>query len=233
MNKKNCDFLSSEYNFIIFFSLPFYPLSKAYRKTYNFYGHVSLGLGRNVYQLHDPKKLRSSFLVSKMPLAAWLFEDGRWFEWDPTSSNYRHVHLYEKAEIKRTVIFYAALKEFPSHKQVMHENYFEQLESDFQNGRFHFNLLGTNCARAINYVFYREGWFKRMPLDFLPVVSFKRVVSSWQRKGFDFTAGYIEENKTDSFKLRRLCLGMLNIYPEQRLAEWLNNKITGSKAHTA
>ena len=70
-------FLPSKYNFILFFSMPFYPISRTYRKAISFHGHLSLGLGRNVYQLHDPKKLRSSFLVSKMPITSWFAGDNK------------------------------------------------------------------------------------------------------------------------------------------------------------
>lgn len=217
-------FLPSEYNFILFFSMPFYPVSRTYRKTISFHGHLSLGLGRNVYQLHDPKKLRSSFLVSKMPITSWLSEDGRWYEWDPSSKHFRYVHLYEKAEAKRTVVFYIALKDFSLTKQKLYENYFEKLERDFQRGSYHFNLLDNNCSRAINRIFYREDWFKRGPLDFLPVVTFKRLVVAWEKRGLNFIAGHINEKRLPQFKLHKLCLGMFTLAPDRELIHWLNHK---------
>jgi hypothetical protein len=125
-------FLPPEYNLILFFSLPFYPVSRVYKKTFFLYGHLSLALGDTVYQLHDPLRLRSSFLVSKMPVATWLFSDGDWYEWNPDSPTYRHVHLYEKAEVKRTAVFYAALKGFPMQRQILYERYFEKIEQCFQ-----------------------------------------------------------------------------------------------------
>jgi len=217
-------FLPAEYNFILFFSLPFYPLRKAFRKTITFHGHLSLALGSTVYQLHDPKKLRSHFLVSRIPTTSWLFEDGRWFEWDPSSEHFRHVHLYERAEIKRTVVFYAALKNFPRSKQAFYENYFEKLESDFQEGRYQFHLFDNNCTGAVNHVLYREGWIKKRALDFLPAFAFKRLVSAWSKNNLNFTTGYIDEHQSAHFKLHKLCLGMFTLAPDRELVYWLKRK---------
>ena len=216
--------LPPEYNFVLFFSLPFYPLRKAFRKTITFHGHLSLALGNTVYQLHDPKKLRSHFLVSRMPTTSWLFEDGRWFEWDPSSEHFRHVHLYERAEIKRTVVFYAALKNFPLSKQTFYENYFETLESDYQRGRYQFHLFDNNCTGAVNHVLYREGWLKKEILDFLPACAFKRLVGAWKKNNLDFTTGYIDEHQPAHFKLHKLCLGMFTLAPDRELAHWLREK---------
>lgn len=217
-------FLPPEYNFILFFSLPFYPLRKAFRKTITFHGHLSLALGSTVYQLHDPKKLRSHFLVSRMPTTAWLFEDGRWFEWDPSSEHFRHVHLYERAEIKRTVVFYAALKNFPLSKQAFYENYFDKLERDFQRGHYQFHLFDNNCTGAINHVLYREGWLNKGLLDFLPAFAFKRLVRAWKKNNLDFTTGFINEYQHAHFKLHKLCLGMFTLAPDRELAHWLKRK---------
>ena len=222
-------FLPAEYNFILFFSLPFYPVCRAYRKTVSFNGHLSLALGNNVYQLHDPAKLRSSFLVSKMPATSWLFEDGRWYEWDPSSDQYRHVHLYERAEVKRTIVFYAALKNIPPGKLAIYEDYFKALEDNFQRGSYRFSLLGNNCSRAINRVFYREDWFKPGLLDFLPAITYKRLVNSWQKRGFDFIAGYLDINRLSQFRLHRLCFGLFTPFPYRELAYWLKRKGTTSR----
>jgi hypothetical protein len=219
-------FLSAEYNFILFFSLPFYPVCRAYRKTVSFNGHLSLALDKNVYQLHDPEKLRSSFLVSKMPTSSWLFEDGRWYEWDPSSDRYRHVHLYERAEVKRTVVFYAALKNVLPGKLEIYEKYFNTLEDNFQRGVYRFSLLGNNCSRAINRIFYREDWFKPGLLDFLPAITFKRLVTSWKKKGFDFITGYLDVNRLSQFRVHKLCFGLFTPFPDRELANWLKRKGT-------
>jgi hypothetical protein len=219
-------FLPAEYNFVLFFSLPFYPVCRAYRKTVSFNGHLSLSLGKNVYQLHDPEKLRSSFLVSKMPTSSWLFEDGRWYEWDPSSDRYRHVHLYERAEVKRTVVFYAALKNMPSGKLTLYEDYFNTLEDSFQRGTYRFSLLSNNCSRSINRVFYRENWFNPGPLDFLPAITFKRLVHSWKKRGFNFISGYLDINRLSQFKLHKLCFGLFTPFPDRELANWLKRKGT-------
>ena len=219
-------FLPAEYNFILFFSMPFYPVYRAYRKTISFNGHLSLALGNNVYQLHDPEKLRSSFLVSKMPTTSWLFEDGRWYEWDPSSTHFRHVHLYERSEVKRTVVFYAALKNMSPNKLTLYEDYFNTLEDDFQKGSYRFNLLRNNCSRALNRIFYREDWFKPGLLDLLPAITYKRLVASWKKRGEDFITGYLDINRLSQFKVHKLCLGMFTPFPERELAYWLKRKGT-------
>jgi hypothetical protein len=219
-------FLPAEYNFILFFSLPFYPVCRAYRKTVSFNGHLSLTLGKKVYQIHDPEKLRSSFLVSKMPTTSWLFDDGRWYEWDQSSDQYRHVHLYERAEVKRTVVFYAALKNIPPGKLAIYEDYFDTLEDKFQKGSYRFNMLGNNCSRAINHIFYREDWFEPGLLDFLPAVTYKRLVNSWKKRGFDFITGHLDINRLSQFRLHKLCFGLFTPFPDRELANWLKRKGT-------
>jgi hypothetical protein len=214
-------FLPACYNFILFFSLPFYPVCKLYRRTISYHGHLSLGLGNTVYQVHDPEKLRSSFLVSRMPITAWLYEDGAWFDRDPSSPFFRHVHLYEKAESKRTVIFYAALKGFPAEKEQFYVDHFEALEKTFHQGNYKFSRLDNNCSSIINDIFYREQWFRKGLLDFLPAFSFKRLVTAWRVKGLEFITGSINEYHAYQFKPQKLCLGMYTLAPDRELVRWL------------
>jgi len=221
--ERSCPFLPACYNFTVFFSLPFYPVSKLYRRTISYHGHLSLGLGSTVYQLHDPEKLRSSFLVSTMPITAWLFEDGSWFDRDPSSATFRHVHLYEKAEAKRTVIFYAALKHFPADQEAFYANHFEGLEGTFQKGGYRFSRFGNNCSRVIHQIFYREKWLRKGPLDFLPAMSFKRLVTAWQKAGLEFITGYLNEYISHQFKPQKLCLGMFTLNPDRELISWLEH----------
>ena len=217
-------FLPACYNFVLFFSLPFYPVCKLYRRTISYHGHLSLGLGNTVYQLHDPEKLRSSFLVSRMPVTTWLYEDGAWFDRDSASPSFRHVHLYEKAEVKRTVIFYAALKDFPPDKEQFYADHFEDLEKTFHSGGYRFSRLDNNCSSVINNIFYREKWFRKGLFDFLPAFSFKRLIVAWRKRGFDFITGYISEYYAYQFKPQRLCLGMYTLSPDRELIRWLKRK---------
>jgi hypothetical protein len=214
-------FLPSEYNLILFFSLPFYPISRVYKKTFFLYGHLSLALGNTVYQLHDPLRLRSSFLVSKMPVATWLFSDGDWYGWNTASPTYRHVHLYEKAEVKRTAVFYAAFKGFPVQKQTQYEQYFEKTEQSFQEGTFHFKLISNNCTRVISNIFYQEQWFRKGPLDFVPAITFKRLVSAWNRLNLPFAAGHFQENNPAQFRVHNICYGLFTRSPDRELVQWL------------
>jgi hypothetical protein len=219
--KTPASFLPARYNFILFFSLPFYPVCKLYRRTISYHGHLSLGLGSTVYQVHDPEKLRSSFLVSRMPITAWLYEDGDWYDQDPSSPYFRHVHLYEKAEVKRTVIFYAALKDFPTEKEQFYADHFEGLEHTFQTGGYRFSRLDNNCSSVINDIFYREKWFRKGLLDFIPAFSFKRLVTAWRVKGLEFITGSINEYHAYQFKPQKLCLGMYTLAPDRELLRWL------------
>ncbi len=215
-------FLPDDYTFILFFSFPFYPKLKLYKKTYSLHGHLSLCLGKTVYQLHDPKKLKSRFLVSKMPLDTWLYEDGCWHDWDPVSPTYRHVHLYEKAEVKRTSVFYVALKGLPQSKLTFYENYFNTIERNFHNGSYRFHLHFNNCSHVINEVLYNEGWLKKRVLDSVPVIALQRLAAAWKRLGLDFTSGVIRNRREPGFHLHPLCLGMLSLAPEQALIRRLN-----------
>jgi len=222
--ESSSSFLPACYNFILFFSLPFYPVCKLYRRTISYHGHLSLGLGSTVYQLHDPEKLRSSFLVSRMPVTTWLYEDGAWFDRDPSSPCFRHVHLYEKAEAKRTVIFYAALKDFPAVKEQFYVDHFEELEHTFQAGGYRFSRLDNNCSSVINGIFYREKWLRKGLLDFLPAFSFKRLVTAWRKRGLAFITGHINEYYAYQFKPQKLCLGMYTLAPDRELISWLKRE---------
>jgi len=213
--------LGPEHNFIVFFSLPFLPQSRVYKKSYFVYGHLAIALGDTVYQLHDPGRLRSSFLVSRMPLQAWLFSDGPWFDPDAASPTYRHVHLYEAAEVSRTAVFFAGFKNFPVRNLLLYERYLERIESTFQQGRFRFNLLFNNCTQALNNIFYREQWIEEGLFDFIPAVSFKRLVKAWQRKGLPFVAGRLNESNPARFKIHPFCCGLLTLSPERTLARWM------------
>ena len=216
-----CSFLTPDYNFILFFSLPFYPVSKVYKKKYFVFGHLSLALGNTVYQLHDPARLRSSFLVSRMPVNEWLFCDGAWYDWDTTSLTYRHVHLYEKAETKRTAVFFVAIKNFPQERQLLYARYLESIERSFHQGNFRFNLLFNNCTRVINNILYREHWFRKGPLDFIPAISFKRLVAACKHQNLPFVAGHFSKNNPAQFKVHNVCCGLLTLSPDRDLARWV------------
>lgn len=216
-----CSFLTPDYNFILFFSLPFYPISKVYKKNYFVFGHLSLALGNTVYQLHDPARLRSSFLVSRMPVDEWLFRDGAWYDWDTASPTYRHVHLYEKGETKRTAVFFAAIKNFPKERLLLYERYLESIERSFHRGNYRFNLLFNNCTRVINNILYREQWFRKGPLDFIPAISFKRLVAACKRRDLPFVAGHFSENNPARFRVHNYCCGLLTLSPDRDLARWI------------
>jgi len=134
------------------------------------------------------------------------------------------IHLYEKAETKRTVIFYAALKDFPAVKEQFYVDHFEELEHTFQSGGYRFSRLDNNCSSVINGIFYREKWFRKGLLDFLPAFSFKRLVTAWRKRGLAFITGHINEYYAYQFQPQKLCLGMYTLAPDRELISWLNRK---------
>jgi hypothetical protein len=230
---EHCFFLTPEYNFILFFSLPFYPISKIYKKKVLVFGHLSLALGNTVYQLHDPAKLRSSFLVARMPVEEWLFCDGVWYDWDTSSPTYRHVHLYEKAEVKRTAVFFAAIKNFPKERLMLYKRYLESIERTFQKDHFRFNRIFNNCTRVINNILYRERWLRKGPLDFVPAIAFKRLVSAWKRCDVPFCAGHFSENNPAYFRVHPVCFGLFSLSPDQNLARWIAHRGDPAKKKNA
>lgn len=217
--------LDRGYNLILFFSLPFIPLKqKAFRRRIN-YGHLAVSLGDTVYQMVEPERLKSNFLVSRMPLNSWLYEDGPWHEWDMDSDDYRHVHLFERAEVKRTSVFYAALNSYPESKIIIYKDYFERVEDSFQNGKMAFKLLTDNCSHMICEMFYREGWLGKHLFDFLPAHTYKRLVRAWHHKGHDCTVGFMDENRQrDQFDLQRVCPGVFSFDARLGMIRWVQNK---------
>ncbi len=91
-------------NLALFFSLPFKP---AGRRNLFLNGYIALGVERTIYQVYDPKLLKSDFLFSEMPTRDWLFGDGGyWVDRDPPSPQFKHVYLYRTCESTRTVVHF-------------------------------------------------------------------------------------------------------------------------------
>ncbi|MEI6126293.1 MAG: hypothetical protein WCQ99_07025 [Pseudomonadota bacterium] len=156
-----------------------------------------------------------------MPVTNWLFSDGAWFDWDTASPTYRHVHLYETSEVRRTAVFFVAIKNFPLERQRIYERYLENMEQHFHHGRFRFHLLFNNCTRVINNILYREQWLRKSPLDSIPAISFKRLVKALKNKQLPFASGYLHETNPARFKTNHICFGLLTLAPEKHLARWL------------
>jgi hypothetical protein len=213
--------LPPEYNFILFFSLPFYPVR---RKTYYYHGHLALALRGTAYQLHDPHMLKSSFMVSKMPLDDWLFRDGPWFDDDPASTSYRHVHLYERAETKRTMVFYTALRGMPEAKLDACSQFLETIEQRYQQGDLVFAKYHDNCVSLINPLYYREGWLRCLPFDIIPAVIYRRICRAWKRLHLPFVAGRVNDTITQDYRLHRFCWGPWPLYPEEYMLRWIDRQ---------
>ena len=90
---------NDKFQLTLFFSLPFYPSKK---RNLFFHGPIALGIEDMVYQIFDPKLLKSDFMVSIMPINEWLYNNSKmWVDKDPISQTYRYVHLYKTSELQR------------------------------------------------------------------------------------------------------------------------------------
>jgi hypothetical protein len=219
------ELIQTGYDVVIFFSLPFCALDQRFPGKRINYGHLSTGLGDTVFQMVEPKRLQSRFLISRMPMACWLYEDGPWRDWDPDSPTYRHIHLYKKAEVKRTAIFYGAIKMADRAKLPAYEAYFEGMEQAFQAGQQDFRLILNNCTNAVCRLFYKEGWLKKSFFDFIPAVAFKRLINTWEKDGRDFKIGCLaEEREVDHFCLQKFCPGIHAVDAFAGMVAWLKSK---------
>lgn len=200
--------------------MPFYRKSK---KNLFFHGHIAIGLNEFVYQIYNPKLLHSNFFVSKMPIKHWLFKDGKFFDNKKDSSTYRHVHLYRKAESKKTIVYYAGTS-LKKSKIKLFQDYFEDQEKKYQLGEIYFNIFNKNCATEINTILYIQKWLKKNIFDFIPAILFKRLIQSWKNKNISFNFGKISGKTIESsFQLHKLCIGIPSLNPEKHLDNYLHN----------
>jgi hypothetical protein len=146
MSKASIENVLSSANLILFFSLPFRPAGKR-NLFYN--GHIALGLEDTVYQVYNPRLLKSDFLFSVMPVREWLFgKGGKWVERDPGSPCFKHVYLYGKSESRRTVVYWAGCKVDTRIIASLREQFMKE-DVRYKIGCGSYDLLRNNCSSLI------------------------------------------------------------------------------------
>jgi hypothetical protein len=214
---KTADFIDNDLT--VFFSLPFYPVKN---KTYFFHGHFALGLEDKVYQIYNPKMLKSDFLISIMPKNEWLYGNSKfWVDRNKNSKTYKHVHLYKKSELNRTTVFYAGLTNLDKYIINHIKNYFDLLENKYKNGKLKFNFFTNNCASLLNNIFYDQNWLNKELLDNIPSVIFRRLIEMWKKNKMDFNLGKLSKLHNNDFNVHKFCIGIPSLSSERFIDNWI------------
>lgn len=217
MSKDSIEHILSSSNLILFFSLPFRPAGKR-NLFYN--GHIALGLEGLVYQVYNPRLLRSDFLFSVMPVRDWLFgKGGKWVERDPDSPCFRHVYLYGKSESRRTVVYGAGCKVDTRIIASLREQFMKE-DDRYKIGRGSYDLLRNNCSSLIAGSMSKVGLIFPAPFNIIPVLFFKRFILNNLRTK-KISVGKISAFDGAAFTLHRYCFGMRGMYPEHIMDRWV------------
>lgn len=215
----------------VYFSLPFYPRKQ---KTYFYHGHMALGMDDKIYQVYNPRMLKSDFILSVMPSRFWFYDKIRnWVDRDKTSPTYGYVSLYSACETERTRVFYIRFKDINSHNLEKHKNFLGRLNDQYNNKEIDFSVLKNNCVGMIGRIFYDEGILEKRGLNFLPFIVFKRMIEKGMKNNRKFEAGTVEGKMNENFELHRFCLGLPTLSPENhilRMLETLNGSIQNNSA---
>jgi hypothetical protein len=212
-------------NLVLFFSLPFKP-----KGTTNFFlnGHIALGLAGTIYQVYDPKLLKSGFLFSEMPIRDWLFGDGGfWVDRDPGSPQFRHVYLYKSCETKRTVVYYAGVRIDVATVRNISER-LSEVEEQFMTGNFTFHLLGNNCSTIIASALTRAGLIPERAKNTIPARFFKGFVQQCGRD-LHVEIGKIAVYDESSFEIHRYCIGLGPTDPQRAMDRWIAARMSPNR----
>jgi hypothetical protein len=208
---------------VLFFSLPFRP---AGRRNIFFNGHIALGIGDSVYQVFNPRLLKADFLFSVMPIDDWLFGGtGKWVERDPSSPNYRHVHLYGTGESRRTVVYYARRTIGAAIAERLKEK-IAATEDSFRSSLSAYSFLGNNCSSIIAAVLHKADLFGRGFFDRVPALFFRSFMKACVESG-GADLGKIAMPDRSSFKLNPFCIGVPGLDPQKRVDRWLAETMEG------
>ncbi|MBN1757224.1 MAG: hypothetical protein JW863_02835 [Chitinispirillaceae bacterium] len=203
----------------LYFSLPFYPVKS---RTFFYHGHLALGIEDTVYQIYNPKLLKSDFLVSVMPVATWLYENDRfWIDRDPSSRTYKHVHLYRESELAKTKVYFIKIDGIDTNITGPVQQYFKTIEEQFQRGELKFNFLTRNCASLLNAVFYDNFGMCRSASDGIPSVIFRKVYDRLKTMDTDIHIGKLDKIKNPRFRIHRYCLGINSFSCEKYMDGWI------------
>ncbi len=213
--KNHTGYQDSNSEIYVYFSLPFYPVKQ---KTYFYHGHISLGIEDKIYQLFNPRMLKSDFILSVMPSKFWFYKSIRnWVDRDRTSPTYGYVSLYSTCETERTRIFYIRFLDIKKSNLEKHKDFLSRLNEKYNNKEIDFRILKNNCVSVILSIFYDEGILKKGIFDFFPFVLFKRIIKNGVKKNRSFEAGIVDGKMKKNFKLHKFCLGLFTLSPEKHI----------------
>jgi hypothetical protein len=195
----------------IFFSLPFTPLMNRTR-FYN--GHLALAVDGTVYQIFNPRMLKSSFLVSIMPLEKWLYgADKKWCCNNRLDKNFSSVYLYGKGESCRTKIYQIEIA--CSHSDALKiVQKFLLLEREYQCGSCNFNLYSCNCASVVYEALQDFLALKNMFFRFIPAFAFRYILGQLKKQHIAYTFTIIPQKCGTTFRLHKFCIGIFSFYPQ-------------------
>jgi hypothetical protein len=220
MPANSLDHVLASSNLTLFFSLPFRP---ACRKNVFYNGHCAVCLDGQVYQVYNPKLLKSNFLFSVMPVADWLFGEGtKWVERDPSSPKFRHVYLYKTCESNRTAVYAAGVSVNAKTVDAIKNSFIEEDER-FRSGAAAYDFIRNNCSSIIAAGLVRIGILKPGPQNLVPAMLFKRFAAN-PALANNIRIGKVAAYDTARFGLHRFCIGLWGLDPEKTMDRWLAEK---------
>ena len=200
---------------ILYFSLPF---TQKHKRGFFFNGHIALQAGGDVYQIFNPELLKSPFLISRMPVNAWLYDAAvKWVERSQKSPYYRWVNLYGKAETERTAVYALAREKVPEENIAAVHTYFADLEHEFEKGRVRFSILWNNCINLLAPVLKTNGFLPAGYPALIPVLSFKKAVSFMRETEKNCSVYRVPGKLLPSFKTQPFCIGLCNLSAEKHM----------------
>jgi len=211
---------NDKFQLTLFFSLPFYPSKK---RNLFFHGHIALGIEDMVYQIFDPKLLKSDFMVSIMPINEWLYNNSKmWVDKDPISQTYRYVHLYKTSELQRTTVFYCGLNGLDNDVVLRAKDYFRAIDQDYSQKKIKFTFFKNNCSELVSNFFCKEGLIKQNTFNIIPAPFFKNFVSAIKEGSYNYKVGVLEKKKGSEFKTHRFCIGLSLNNSYKDMVSWLD-----------
>jgi hypothetical protein len=200
----------------VYFSLPFYPRA---RKTFFYHGHLALAINDTVYQLFDPRMLKSDFLISEMPVEEWLYGTSKvWCCKVPADPKYSYVYLYGCGEAFRTILYSVTIDDVSDQAVAAMKTAMTNLKTAYKTGHCSFNAFSRNCATFVADIIYELVPVKHHFFDFLPAIMFQKIIRMLKKQDIPYTTGIISSMKEETFSIHRICIGLPMRPGEQRCA---------------
>ena len=201
-----------KYPITLLLSLPFYP--KQFKNRY-YFGHLSIAIENEIYQVYNPSLLKASFLVSKMSLYSWLYESAdMWYDNDKTSATYRSVHLYKKPETTRTSVFYAGIKEVDNTTIDSIKKYFTDLEQNHADKNIKFDLSKKNCSTFITDILVDTDLIKKTFFNLFPTLAYKNFIT---KNLSNISTGVINGERDNKFIEHRFAFPITSTNPKNHI----------------